>query len=195
MRVADTADVFPLTAGVDVPLAGVDAPLAGVDVPLAGAYTFPTMSVGQSLSPTLVAALLFPVVTLLTLGSWIYLDARARDSDHPVRWAIEVALVPPLVLAYVRYRGERTRPQSDRERLALTLLLALLMAMMAGTVLSPPDVFAAPRDTFGAFLVLLPLFYWLIYRDRDPDRQTRTEEGTESDSADGAATDPEDETD
>lgn len=122
-------------------------------------------SVAQTLTPSLAAAALFPVLTALALGTWIYLDAVARGSAHPLRWAVEVTLVPPLVLAYVYYRGERSGPQSDRERLALTVLLALLMALMVGTVFSPPDVFAQPRNTFGGLLVTLPLFYWIVYRD------------------------------
>jgi len=126
---------------------------------------FQPLAVAQSVSPSLAAVAVFPVLTALTLGSWIYLDAVARGSAHPLRWAVEVTLFPPLVLAYVRYRGGRAAPQSNRERLALAVLLALLTALMVGTVFSPPDVFAQPRNTFGGLLVTLPLFYWIVYRD------------------------------
>ncbi|ELZ25728.1 hypothetical protein C475_09724 [Halosimplex carlsbadense 2-9-1] len=113
----------------------------------------------------LVAAAAFPALTWATLVAWVYLDALARDGDHPVRSTAAVAVFPPALVAYVAYRPERTTSQSDRERLALTVLLALLAAMMVGTVFSPPDVFAQPRNTFGAALVTLPLFYLLVYRE------------------------------
>jgi hypothetical protein len=121
--------------------------------------------VGQAVSPSLAAAALFPVVSLLALGAWVYIDASAREETTPALWAVPVALFGPLIVVYVLQRGERTRPQSDGERAALTVLLALLVAMMAGTVFSPPDTFAQPRNTFGALLVALPLFYLLVYRD------------------------------
>jgi len=114
---------------------------------------------------TLVAAAAFPALTWVTLVVWVYLDAVARDGDHPVRSTVTVAVLPPALVAYVVARPERTTPQSDGERLALTVLLALLAAMMVGTVFSPPDVFAQPRNTFGAALVTLPLFYLLVYRE------------------------------
>lgn len=116
----------------------------------------------------LVAAVTFPALTWVTLVVWVSLDAVARESDHPVRSTATVAVFPPALVAYVVSRPERTTRQSDRERLALTVLLALLAAMMAGTVLSPPDVFAQPRNTFGTLLVTLPLFYLLVYRG-EPD--------------------------
>ncbi|QLH79381.1 hypothetical protein HZS55_19690 [Halosimplex rubrum] len=115
----------------------------------------------------LVAAAVFPALTWVTLVVWVSQDAVARGSDHPIRSTATVAVFPPALVAYVVYRPERTTPQSDRERLALTVLLALLAAMMAGTVLSPPDVFAQPRNTFGAVLVTLPLFYLLVYRENE----------------------------
>ncbi|QPV62172.1 hypothetical protein I7X12_15695 [Halosimplex litoreum] len=113
----------------------------------------------------LAAAAAFPALTWVTLVAWVYLDAVARDGDHPVRSAVTVAVFPPALVAYVVSRPERTTPQADRERLALTVLLALLAAMMVGTVFSPPDVFAQPRNTFGSLLVTLPLFYLLVYRE------------------------------
>jgi len=112
-----------------------------------------------------VAAAAIPALTWLTLVVWVSLDAVARGADRPVGWALAVAVVPPALVAYVYYRPERTTAQSDRERLALTVLLALLSAMLVGTVFSPPDVFAQPRNTFGAVLVTLPLFYLLVYRE------------------------------
>lgn len=120
-----------------------------------------------------VAAVAVPALTWAVLVAWVGQDALARAVDHPLRWAGAVAVVPPLLVAYVVYRGERTRPQSDRERLTLTVLLALLSAMLAGTVFAPPDVFAQPRNTVGALLVTLPLFYLLVYRQSE---QPPTEE-------------------
>ncbi|WP_459194949.1 hypothetical protein [Halosimplex sp. J119] len=124
-----------------------------------------TASVPLQSTVTLVAAAAIPLLAWATLAVWVYLDAVARESDHPVRAALLVALLPPLLVWYVSRRDERAHPQSDRERLALTVLLALLSAMMAGTVFAPPDVFAQPRNTFGALLITLPLFYVLIYRE------------------------------
>ena len=111
-----------------------------------------------------VAAAAVPALTWAVLVAWVGQDALAREAEHPLRWAGIVAVAPPLLVAYVSVRGERTRSQSDRERLTLTLLLALLSAMLVGTVFAPPDVFAQPRNTFGALLVTLPLFYLLVYR-------------------------------
>ncbi|WP_135362833.1 hypothetical protein [Halosimplex halophilum] len=119
-----------------------------------------------------VAAAAFPALTWVALVTWVYLDAVARAADHPVGSTLAVAAFPPALVAYVHYRPERTAPQSDRERLALTVLLALLAAMMAGTVLSPPDVFAQPRNTFGALLALLPLFYLIVYREGPTDAES-----------------------
>jgi hypothetical protein len=113
----------------------------------------------------LVAAAAFPALTWVTLVVWVYLDAVARDGDHPVRSTATVAIFPPALVVYVVSRPERTAPQSDGERLALTVLLALLAAMMVGTIFSEPDVFAQPRNTFGSLLVTLPLFYLLVYRE------------------------------
>ena len=130
----------------------------------------------------LAATLLFPVLTVLALGAWVYADALARDSDHPLRWAVEVVVLPPVVAAYVHYRGDRTRPQSDRERLALAALLALLAALLAGMAFSPPDVLVRPRTTFGALLVTAPLFYLLVYRGGGgTDDREEGERGNDSD--------------
>lgn len=134
------------------PAAGPLAPLQSTGVLLAGA--------------------LFPLLTWVTLVAWVYQDARARDGDRPIRSTATVAVFPPALVAYVYYRDERTRPPSDRERLTLTALLALLSAMLVGTVFSPPDVFAQPRNTFGALLVTLPLFYLLVYREGEGDAET-----------------------
>jgi hypothetical protein len=114
---------------------------------------------------TYAAAAAFPLLTWVALVAWVYLDARARGGDHPIRSTATVAVFPLALVAYVYYRPDRTAAQSDRERVALTVLLALLSAMMAGTVFSPSDVFAQPRNTFGALLVTLPLFYLLVYRE------------------------------
>lgn len=114
---------------------------------------------------SLAAAAAIPALTWATLAVWVYQDGVARGSDHPVRWAVAVAVFPPLLVGYVYSRGDRARPPSDRERLTLTALLALLSAMLAGSVFAPPDVFAQPRNTFGALLVTLPLFYLLVYRE------------------------------
>ena len=122
---------------------------------------------------TVAAAALFPAFTWLTLVVWVYQDARARGSDRPVLAAAGVALVPPALVVYVYHRPERTQFQSDAERLTLSVLLALLSAMMAGTVFSPPDVFAQPRNTFGALLFMLPLFYLIVYRQpQEPDAES-----------------------
>jgi len=161
--VVDGPDVYPSSPTAAVSTAPV--PTAVVPLPSVAQPISSSLTVAQTLSLSLAAAALFPVLTALALGSWIYLDAVARESPHPLRWAVEVTFVPPVLLAYVHYRGERSGPQSDRERLALTVLLALLMAMMVGTIFSPPDVFAQPRNTFGGLLVTLPLFYWIVYRD------------------------------
>ena len=116
---------------------------------------------------SVVAATAIPALTWAVLVAWVGQDALVREAEHPLRWAGIVAVAPPLLVAYVSVRGERTRSQSDRERLTLTLLLALLSAMLVGTVFAPPDVFAQPRNTFGALLVTLPLFYLLVYRQSE----------------------------
>ncbi|WP_123537217.1 hypothetical protein [Halosimplex salinum] len=141
------------------PLA-VAGPLNVVAGPFGAVASAPLQTTGA-----LVAGATIPALTWVTLVVWVYLDARARDSDHVLRSTATVAVFPPALVAYVYYRPERARPQSDEERLTLTVLLALLSAMMAGTVFSPPDVFAQPRNTFGALLVTLPLFYFLVYRE------------------------------
>lgn len=121
-----------------------------------------------------VVAALFPALTWLALVVWVSVDARARESDHPVRSTVTVAVFPPALVAYVYARPQRPGPQSDHERLGLTVLLALLSAMIVGTVFSPPDVFAQPRNTFGALLVTFPLFYAVVYRGGTDDSAEAT---------------------
>jgi hypothetical protein len=134
-------------------------PVAGLSVV---SIRLPLQSTGS-----VVAATAIPALTWAVLVAWVGQDALAREAEHPLRWAGIVAVAPPLLVVYVSVRGERTRSQSDRERLTLTLLLALLSAMLVGTVFAPPDVFAQPRNTFGALLVTLPLFYLLVYRQSE----------------------------
>ena len=163
-------------------VAAVSTFAAPLSAPPASATTLPSALATQP--PALVASLPFapaaiPLVGWATLVAWVYQDALARAVDHPGLSALGVAVFPPALVAYVRYRGERTAEQSDRERLTLAVLLAILAAMIVGTVFSPPDVFAQPRNTFGALLLTLPLFYVLVYRQ--PATDERSARDSESD--------------
>ncbi|WP_415382804.1 hypothetical protein [Halosimplex sp. TS25] len=148
-------------------LSGLATVSVSVTAAAVASVPLPLQSTGS-----LAAAAAIPALTWATLVVWVYQDARARGSDHPAGSAVAVAVFPPLLVAYVYYRSDRSQPQSDRERLTLTALLALLSAMLAGSVFAPPDVFAQPRNTFGALLVTFPLFYLLVYRgDESNDRE------------------------
>lgn len=134
------------------------APLAA-DSPAAAPLALSALALSwAALTVLLVAA------TAAVLAAWVYQDARGRDSDHPAAWAAGVVAFIPLLAAYVYARGERTAPQTDRERATLAALLALLLAHIAGNVFSPPDVFAQGPTTLAALAVTAPLFYLIVYR-------------------------------
>lgn len=122
--------------------------------------------------------LLFPVVmgclwisAAASLVGWVSHDARARGHDRPVLYALLVAFVPFGVLYYLywRYRGAgrgRTTPAAKRERLYATWVCATLGSFVSGAVFAPPDPYSIVLFSLGSFVVVLPIAYLLIYREK-----------------------------
>lgn len=96
------------------------------------------------------------------LGAWVYYDASSRGIERPGRWAVAVAVFAPLLLAYVRRRGERVRPPTKGERLTLPALLAVLFAWITGTLLAPPDPGAQLEYVLGVLVLALPAAYMFV---------------------------------
>ena len=98
-------------------------------------------------------------------------DARARDSDQPGTWALAVVVALPLALPYYAYSvsltqrlGARATPPDHIDRLLATWANGCLGAILAGSVLAPPDPFSQLRAVWLALVVSLPVSYLLVYR-------------------------------
>lgn len=104
----------------------------------------------------------FFAATLVLLGAWVYYDAASRGAAHPGRWAVAVALVAPLLLAYVHRRGDRVRGPTRGEEVTLPALLACLFAWITGTLLAPPDPYTQVEYVYGVLVVALPAAYMFV---------------------------------
>jgi sec-independent protein translocase protein TatC len=119
-------------------------------------------------APTLALA---AAVALAVVGAyaalvyWVYSDATARGSERPGAWAFAVAAFAPVLLVYLLRRGavgDRTDPETDRERLARVLATAVLLSWVVTAVLSPPDPVTQLYYAGGAIAVTVPLGYLLV---------------------------------
>jgi len=115
------------------------------------------------------ASAVFWLSILLSIGLWVARDARARGSDQPLVWGLAAALTPfglPYYL-YRRYRraGLGSRAGTPRaDRFLGTWASASGAAFLASALLAPPDPFAQLLYALGAFGLLLPAAYLLVYR-------------------------------
>jgi fructose-specific phosphotransferase system IIC component len=104
----------------------------------------------------------FLLATAVILGTWIYHDARARQSRHPLKWAVAIGILPFVLVPYISLRGDRISPPSHGERLALPALLGCLFAWITGTLLASPNPVSHAKYVFGILLVSIPAAYLLI---------------------------------
>jgi len=108
------------------------------------------------------------LVGLLTIGYWVFRDARERGSDGSSSWAIAAALFPLMLVVYVFYRsriGERGQHADQRERAAGSYIVGFLLAFVSGALLSPPDPFSQLLWFVGALPVGLLVGYLLVWQD------------------------------
>jgi hypothetical protein len=114
----------------------------------------------------------FGLSILLSIGLWVFRDARARGSDQPFLWAmISVLLFPPLGTLYYLYRryrregiGCRAKPPTKYDRFLAMWVITGNVAYLGGAFSSPPDVFVAIIYTYIFLGILLPVMYLLVYR-------------------------------
>lgn len=122
----------------------------------------------------LVAAVAVGALALLGgvgLAYWTFRDAAGRGSDRAVYWAafvfaLSLVGVPTYLLVRSRLGARRDDP-SLAERLGGSLGLGLLLAFVAGAVLTPPDPYSQVRFVLPAAMVAVPLAYWTLYRRRE----------------------------
>lgn len=120
--------------------------------------------------PSLLAyAALFAMaaVTLLAVPAWVSRDAAARGSSAPTLWGWAAVLGGVVGLYYLFVyapRRERSTPPAAGERAAAATVVADVAAMLVGATLAPPDPYTQAVWWLGAFLLLLPVSYLLVYR-------------------------------
>lgn len=113
----------------------------------------------------------FGLSIMLSIGLWVFRDARARGSDQPFLWGIfSVLLFPPLGPLYYLYRryrrasmSRRAEPPTKYDRFLAMWANAGTIAYLGGVSLSPPDIFAPIIYTYILLVVLLPIMYLLVY--------------------------------
>jgi hypothetical protein len=90
------------------------------------------------------------VVTWVSIGYWVYADARARGSRTPFLWGLTSAflLLPLAYYLFVYRRGtERATPKTRRERVAGVLAVSGVLAPLVTIHVTPPDAFTQVRLT------------------------------------------------
>ncbi|SFL09314.1 hypothetical protein SAMN04487950_2407 [Halogranum rubrum] len=105
---------------------------------------------------------------LLALSYAISADARARGVRFPTVLGVAAAVFGLVALIYLIFRdnfGPRAYRASKWERIAWTYFGAMMVAMMLGAILSPPDPFTQARQ-FPIFLVAtLPFAYLVVFKN------------------------------
>lgn len=123
--------------------------------------------------------IMFPVLwvafyssMILSVGLWVIRDARARESDQPITWAVALVFTPiglPYYL-YRRYRraglSERQTPPTKRDRLLTAWASASLGSFLLSALLAPPDPVSQILFILVGLGILLPVVYLLIYRGK-----------------------------
>lgn len=108
----------------------------------------------------------------LSIGLWVFRDARARRSDQPFQWAmVSVFLFPPLgplYYLYKRYRrsgfDDRIEPPTKYDRFLAMWANASFIAYIGGPTFSSIDIGTSIIYTYIWLGVLLPIMYLLVYR-------------------------------
>ena len=107
----------------------------------------------------------------VAVGAWVNFDAHARGSDHPGLWGV-LAPVLGIVLAYylLWWRPERSRryPPSRWERATAIVVVAGLVGLVVGSLVSPPDPASQLTVWPVAFASCLPVAYWVVERKFHP---------------------------
>lgn len=112
----------------------------------------------------------FMLSIALSIGLWVFRDARARGSDQPVMWALVSGGFIPFGLCYYFYSRYRRKGLSQRGESPTTYDRLLAMWASAGftvfagqSVVLPPDIYLSIIGTYGLLVVLLPVMYLLVY--------------------------------
>jgi hypothetical protein len=113
----------------------------------------------------------FLLSIMLSIGLWVFRDARARGSDQPFLWAmVSVFFFPPLGPLYYLYRryrragfDDRTEPPTKSDRFLAMWANASFIAYVGAPIFSPIGV-TALIYTYIWLGVLLPVMYLLVYR-------------------------------
>lgn len=124
----------------------------------------------------LVALLAFgPLLALLVVAEWVYLDAAARGSRVPTLWAVGSVFGGPVGLYYLfsyRRRHERERSPTPAERWFRVLALASVSSLLTAAVFAPPDPVSLGGYTLGGLVVFTPVL--LLGRRRYERRRSDT---------------------
>lgn len=102
---------------------------------------------------------LTPVLPLLLIAEWVYLDAAARGSRLPGLWAVGSVFGGPVGLYYLfvyRRREERERPPTPVESWFRLLAPASMLAFAASGFLAPPDPVSAGLYTLAGLAAFTP---------------------------------------
>lgn len=105
------------------------------------------------------------VVTWVSVGYWLYADSAARGRSFPVVWSLSVLFWPLGVYYFVSVRRstDRERPPTGLERLALLLAVSSIVAIVVGTLATPPDLVPNGTGSLLLFGLLLPITSYLIF--------------------------------
>ena len=104
-------------------------------------------------------------------GAWVNFDAHAHGSNRPGLWGV-FAPVSGIVLFYylLWWRRGRSReyPPSRWERATAIVVVAGLVGLVVGSLVSPPDPASQLTVWPVAFACCLPVAYWVVERRFDP---------------------------
>ena len=107
------------------------------------------------------------VVTWLSVGYWVTVDADARGARVPWLWGGVSLFFFPVLLYYLlvyRRRYDRERSTGRLERGVGTVALASTAAMLLAAVLAPPDPYTQAVWWGAAWALLLVPSHRLVYR-------------------------------
>lgn len=130
----------------------------GLDIFVSAVSTF----VGYALLALLSTAL--PVLVGVAAAYWVGLDADARGSDARLGWTALVLVLPfalPYYVLWWRRNHDRERPRTRAERASLVVAASGGVSLVTVGVLAPPDPFTQALYWSPAFVLCLPVAWWL----------------------------------
>lgn len=107
----------------------------------------------------------------LSVGVWVFRDARAHGNDQPSLWAIYSVVLYPFALLYYLYKhyrraslDRRAEPPTKSDRFLAMWANASNIAFLGGFLLGKTDIGVVTIYTYILLGVLLPVMYLLVYR-------------------------------